>query len=158
MAIIKSATKAHCSADLENGWSGNQIYILTYSAIQIMVFVFCVCLTFVYTTYYPISTFCVENHSVDMVVDVWFQTSIMRCHYVVLLITAYTVISVDLSSAGKDYYDILGVNRSAKTRDVKRAFRKLALKYHPDKNKGNKEAEKKFLEIAKGGLNFASVA
>ena len=80
----------------------------------------------------------------------WFQTSTMRCHYVVLLITAYTVIGVDLSSAGKDYYEILGVNRSAKTRDVKRAFRKLALKYHPDKNKGNKEAEKKFMEIAKG--------
>jgi curved DNA-binding protein len=47
----------------------------------------------------------------------------------------------------KDYYKILGVDRNAKEEDIKKAFRKLAIKYHPDKNPGNKSAEDKFKEI-----------
>ena len=47
----------------------------------------------------------------------------------------------------KDYYKILGVERNATAEDIKKAFRKLALKYHPDRNKGNKEAEEKFKDI-----------
>lgn len=47
----------------------------------------------------------------------------------------------------KDYYQILGVPRDADEKTIKRAYRKLAAKYHPDKNKGNKEAEEKFKEI-----------
>lgn len=47
----------------------------------------------------------------------------------------------------KDYYDILGVTKDASAKDIKRAYRKLAAKYHPDKNPDNKEAEEKFKEI-----------
>lgn len=47
----------------------------------------------------------------------------------------------------KDYYKILGVDRKASKADIKRAYRKLALQYHPDRNPGNKQAEEKFKEI-----------
>ncbi len=48
----------------------------------------------------------------------------------------------------KDYYKILGVEKSASKDDIKKAFRKLAHEHHPDKNKGNAEAEKKFKEAS----------
>lgn len=47
----------------------------------------------------------------------------------------------------KDYYKILGVSKTATQDEIKKAYRKLAVKYHPDKNKGNKEAEDKFKEV-----------
>ena len=50
--------------------------------------------------------------------------------------------------AEKDYYDILGVKKSASADEIKKAYRGLAKKFHPDKNKGNKEAENKFKEIS----------
>ena len=50
--------------------------------------------------------------------------------------------------AKRDYYEVLGVDKSATADDIKRAYRKLAVKYHPDKNPGNKEAEEKFKEAA----------
>jgi curved DNA-binding protein len=47
----------------------------------------------------------------------------------------------------KDYYQVLGLKKGATPEEIKRAYRKLAIKYHPDKNQGNKEAEEKFKEI-----------
>ena len=50
--------------------------------------------------------------------------------------------------AEKDYYDILGVKKAASDDEIKKAYRALAKKYHPDKNKGNKDAEAKFKQIS----------
>ena len=48
----------------------------------------------------------------------------------------------------RDYYEVLGVARTASEEDLKKSYRKLALKYHPDRNQDNKEAEEKFKEIS----------
>ena len=52
-----------------------------------------------------------------------------------------------MTSKDKDYYQVLGLKKGATAEEIKKAYRKLAVKYHPDKNPGNKEAEEKFKGI-----------
>jgi DnaJ-class molecular chaperone len=70
---------------------------------------------------------------------------VLKVMLLLLILTMFGVFSQDK----KDYYTLLGVSRNASDREIKKAFRKLAIKYHPDKNK-EKGAEEKFQELAQG--------
>ncbi|KAJ8899073.1 hypothetical protein K2173_010226 [Erythroxylum novogranatense] len=62
---------------------------------------------------------------------------------VICVLSCYAFVAI----SAKSYYDVLQVKKGASDEQIKRAYRKLALKYHPDKNQGNEEASKKFAEI-----------
>ena len=56
--------------------------------------------------------------------------------------------SVYFMGSKRDYYEVLGIGRNSGEDEIKAAYRKLALKYHPDRNPGDKAAEEKFKEAA----------
>ncbi|PWZ09986.1 DnaJ protein ERDJ3B [Zea mays] len=59
----------------------------------------------------------------------------------------FVLLNLAVAIAGKSYYDVLQVPKGASEDQIKRSYRKLALKYHPDKNPDNEEANKRFAEI-----------
>ena len=59
--------------------------------------------------------------------------------------------------AKRDCYDVLGIPKGASKDDIKKAYRKLALKFHPDKNKGDKASEEKFKEASEAYPHFPTI-
>ncbi|KAF9918951.1 DnaJ- protein scj1 [Lobosporangium transversale] len=67
---------------------------------------------------------------------------------VLVLLSILLGLFTALVAAGADYYKVLGLTRSATPKEIKKQYKALSKKYHPDKNPGNKEAEEKFVEVA----------
>lgn len=91
-------------------------------------------------------------------------TSLLFTGLTVDMATAHSVLTAvcvllitELILADKDYYEILGVPKDASDRQIKKSFHKLAMRYHPDKNK-SPDAEAKFREIAEGEFNDVNKA
>jgi DnaJ-class molecular chaperone with C-terminal Zn finger domain len=72
----------------------------------------------------------------------------MKLFSVTLLIIFLNILQV--LSVHREYYDILEVTPQAKENEIKKAYRRLSQKYHPDRNPGDEEAHQKFLKIAQG--------
>lgn len=67
-----------------------------------------------------------------------------------ILNEAFVLLLVLIVCCAETYYDILGVDKEASVQDIKKAYKKLALQYHPDKRRDDKEAADKFLKINEG--------
>ncbi|RKP05486.1 hypothetical protein THASP1DRAFT_19750, partial [Thamnocephalis sphaerospora] len=65
-----------------------------------------------------------------------------------LVLVALATVATLVIAAGKDYYEILGVDRDATAMQIKKAYKRMSKRYHPDKNPGDKTAEEKFVELA----------
>lgn len=76
-------------------------------------------------------------------------TAAMATAQSVFTVAVCILMITELILAEEDYYEVLGVTKDASERQIKKAFHKLAMKYHPDKNK-SPDAEAKFREIAEG--------
>ena len=90
-------------------------------------------------------------HFCDLLVFLNFigETDTMATAQSTVMFAVCILMITELILARKDYYDILGVSKDATERQIKKAFHKLAMKLHPDKNK-SPDAEAKFREIAEG--------
>ena len=62
-----------------------------------------------------------------------------------------------ITEAGRDYYEVLGLKRNCKLKDIKTAYRKLSYDLHPDKNPDDPEATEKFAEVANGETPMKNV-
>lgn len=65
---------------------------------------------------------------------------------------------LQFAKSGKDYYKILEIDRSATIKEIKAQYRKLSLKYHPDKNEGDPKAAEKFSDVANGYIYILYIA
>lgn len=72
----------------------------------------------------------------------------MKLHKLLLLLLIATIYLTTLAWAGADYYKILGLTKKANEKEIKKAYRKLSMKYHPDTNGGSADAGKKFQEVS----------
>lgn len=70
----------------------------------------------------------------------------LSCAMIIMLVLSMVLLAA--AEDNRDFYKILGVKRSANDKEIKRAFKKLSLKYHPDKNPGDDEAKKKFQDVS----------
>ena len=64
------------------------------------------------------------------------------------LLPYFVLLFLPLVLCAEDYYRLLDLDKSASDRDIKRAYRTLSKKYHPDKNPGNESAHQKFVQVA----------
>jgi DnaJ-related protein SCJ1 len=70
------------------------------------------------------------------------------CRHILYLLLWAAFLAIVLCDV--DYYKILGVDREASEKDIKRQYRKLSKQWHPDKNRGNEAAHDKFVQVSEG--------